>query len=105
MTADKRKGKSKRGSSVSVDNKLAHEEIARSTASPDAPVVVGLGTSAGGVEALEQLFRSMPPDSWLEFAKKTVEQYDCPIWVESKVREGSTSYNSFPDVGAAIIGR
>jgi two-component system CheB/CheR fusion protein len=29
--------------------------------------IVGIGSSAGGLEALQQLFRAMPPDSGLAF--------------------------------------
>ena len=33
--------------------------------------IVGIGASAGGLEALEGLFRSMPPDTGLSFALVT----------------------------------
>ena len=32
-----------------------------------APLVIGIGASAGGLEALQQFFSSMPPNSGLSF--------------------------------------
>ena len=34
---------------------------------PDGFPIVGIGTSAGGLEALEEFFRHMPPDSGMAF--------------------------------------
>ncbi|MFQ3621485.1 MAG: chemotaxis protein CheB, partial [Spirochaetales bacterium] len=38
-----------------------------SSRSVSTPIVVGIGASAGGLEALEQFFRHMPVDSGLAF--------------------------------------
>ena len=40
-------------------------------ASQDKFPIVGIGASAGGLEALEGLFRAMPPDSGMSFALVT----------------------------------
>lgn len=40
----------------------ARDGLIRSHAAKDGPIIVGIGASAGGVEALEQLFRLLPTD-------------------------------------------
>lgn len=34
---------------------------------PDSPLIIGIGASAGGLEALQQFFQHMPPNSGLSF--------------------------------------
>lgn len=53
-------------------NKRARKPAPASVSPPSAPLrVVGLGGSAGGLEALEQFFANMPPDTGMAFVLVT----------------------------------
>ena len=43
------------------------KEILSSTNVEQSPLVIGIGASAGGLEALQQFFSCMPPNSGLSF--------------------------------------
>ena len=49
--------------SKTVENPASPEN----TASVQSPLVIGIGASAGGLEALQQFFGYMPPNSGLSF--------------------------------------
>ena len=69
MTVDDKKGeKIKDASSDSLDTKEEDSGTGlKSNGTVTDTVVVGIGASAGGLEALEQFFQSMPSDSGLAF--------------------------------------
>lgn len=62
-TRKRRKG----GHATSTTTKGNHAEAALSNEAAAETVVVGLGASAGGLEALEQFFQNMPSDSGMAF--------------------------------------
>ena len=65
MTTNKATKKTKSKSKSSV---IPASPVASAKSVPDAPFpIVGMGASAGGLEAFEQFFRSVPPDSGMAF--------------------------------------
>ncbi len=58
----------KKNNANTTDKPASLESAQESQAEPSAPFpIVGMGASAGGLEAFEQFFRSMPPDSGMAF--------------------------------------
>jgi len=65
MAVEKKRSKRNKGD-IPGDKSPATAEIETSSPGKVFPIV-GIGASAGGLEAIEQLFKNMPPDSGMAF--------------------------------------
>jgi two-component system CheB/CheR fusion protein len=55
-----------------LPNDASEDDGAGSVQGSSPGAIVGIGASAGGIEALEQLFRNMTPDSGAAFVVKPI---------------------------------